>query len=455
MLGRVLSLVAALLLSCASTDAHSYARPLQAETARQGFAAAAHDAHRAQARVTTDAASENSPAAAEASDGRRFYAKARYYGGGRGGFLSVDPWQGDATNPLSYDKYLYGYANPGMYIDPDGRLGMPREAALAYARSLLPPEKQAEFDRQSAAMLARLNAEDSGDIAGAVEWVAEGAVDTVELGRDTLAAGVEEKTGGLVDFGGRRAMQERGTPLANFLSNDPLGAIRDRAVQIESQADALAAAGRHEEAQKLRIKGSLDIASLGAGGYGLVRAGISGVARVTKPWRGSGESSPITISEGDNAEISSVPTGPDGGVGSSDPVAADLVTWVDEGGNLREAGNPGMRQDAYEFQSRASGARSNVVTGRSQAPYLEFVDESGAVVGAKFDGGSGSELIDRKIDPVFSAKAVNQARRKSAVARHFSLTAVWETKTPSAVSAADRFMKTNEIEGIVVRLATE
>ena len=137
MLGRVLSLVAALLLSCASTDAHSYARPLQAETARQGFAAAAHDAHRAQARVTTDAASENSPAAAEASDGRRFYAKARYYGGGRGGFISVDPWDGDQTNPLSYNKYLYAFGNPGSYVDPDGRcagpLIIPCAAAIATA----------------------------------------------------------------------------------------------------------------------------------------------------------------------------------------------------------------------------------------------------------------------------------------------------------------------------------
>jgi len=65
-----------------------------------------------------NAASPNSPIA-----NARYYAKARYYGGGRGSFLSTDPWSGDETNPLSYNKYLYGYANPGMYIDPDGRAG--------------------------------------------------------------------------------------------------------------------------------------------------------------------------------------------------------------------------------------------------------------------------------------------------------------------------------------------
>jgi len=63
-----------------------------------------------------NAASPNSPIA-----NARYYAKARHYGGGRGSFLSVDPWQGDATNPLSYNKHLYGYANPGSYVDPDGR----------------------------------------------------------------------------------------------------------------------------------------------------------------------------------------------------------------------------------------------------------------------------------------------------------------------------------------------
>jgi hypothetical protein len=33
----------------------------------------------------------------------------------------VDPWDGDPTSPVSLNKYLYGYANPGVYVDPDGR----------------------------------------------------------------------------------------------------------------------------------------------------------------------------------------------------------------------------------------------------------------------------------------------------------------------------------------------
>ena len=141
MLNRLLNLAAALLLACASTGVHGYARPLQPETAHRGFATAAQGAHRDQANVTPEAASENSPAIAEASDGRRFYAKARYYGAGRGSFISVDPWDGDTTSPVSLNKYLYGYANPGIYVDPDGRI-------------TLLVDLQRWFDQQSANSLA-------------------------------------------------------------------------------------------------------------------------------------------------------------------------------------------------------------------------------------------------------------------------------------------------------------
>ena len=133
--------------------------------------------------------------------------------------------------------------------------------------------------------------------------------------------------------------------------------------------------------------------------------------------------------------------------------AEKLVRWMDEGGNLRAGGHPGMRPDAYKFQSGTAGARSGVEGGRSLAPYLEFTDDAGKTIGAKFDGVQGLEVIDRKMNPFFSAKAVDEARRQAAVARHFGLQAVYELPTPAAVNAANRFMKINNIEGITVRLA--
>jgi hypothetical protein len=93
------------------------------------------------------------------------------------------------------------------------------------------------------------------------------------------------------------------------------------------------------------------------------------------------------------------------------------------------------------------------MTGRSQAPYLEFTDEAGSVIGAKFDGASGFELIDRKLNPFFSEKVIDQASRQLAVANHYGLRAVWELPTPQAIDAANRFLQANRISGIVVRLA--
>nr|WP_227510183.1 RHS repeat-associated core domain-containing protein [Marinobacter excellens] len=49
------------------------------------------------------------------------YAKARYYDPDTGRFLSQDPWEGDTTIAPSLNKYLYAYANPTVYWDPDGR----------------------------------------------------------------------------------------------------------------------------------------------------------------------------------------------------------------------------------------------------------------------------------------------------------------------------------------------
>ena len=53
--------------------------------------------------------------------GDLYQAVARYYRPGSASFLSIDPWEGDYNNPASLNKYLYGYGNPGIFVDPDGR----------------------------------------------------------------------------------------------------------------------------------------------------------------------------------------------------------------------------------------------------------------------------------------------------------------------------------------------
>jgi RHS repeat-associated protein len=53
------------------------------------------------------------------------YAQARQYAPGLGRFTSVDPWAGDTLRPITLNKYLYGYGNPGSFVDPDGRAAAP------------------------------------------------------------------------------------------------------------------------------------------------------------------------------------------------------------------------------------------------------------------------------------------------------------------------------------------
>lgn len=48
------------------------------------------------------------------------YLRARYYMPGVGRFLSKDPWSGDVYRPMSYNRWLYVYANPVNQTDPSG-----------------------------------------------------------------------------------------------------------------------------------------------------------------------------------------------------------------------------------------------------------------------------------------------------------------------------------------------
>ena len=48
------------------------------------------------------------------------YLRARYYVPWQGRFLTHDAWDGDPNMPMSYDAWLYGYANPVNFTDPSG-----------------------------------------------------------------------------------------------------------------------------------------------------------------------------------------------------------------------------------------------------------------------------------------------------------------------------------------------
>jgi len=49
------------------------------------------------------------------------YLRARYYSTASGRFMSRDTWTGDEGMPMSYNAWLYTYANPINYNDPSGK----------------------------------------------------------------------------------------------------------------------------------------------------------------------------------------------------------------------------------------------------------------------------------------------------------------------------------------------
>jgi large repetitive protein len=52
------------------------------------------------------------------------YLRARYYMPGIGRFLNMDMHPGNNQIPLTLNKYLYGNANPVMFVDPSGEFGI-------------------------------------------------------------------------------------------------------------------------------------------------------------------------------------------------------------------------------------------------------------------------------------------------------------------------------------------
>jgi len=131
------------------------------------------------------------------------------------------------------------------------------------------------------------------------------------------------------------------------------------------------------------------------------------------------------------------------------PNAERAATWVDEGGRLRTGKSAGMKDGPYEYQSSASGARSNPVSSRSQAPQLSVVDAQGKVITAKFDAAESFYLIDRKTAIHTGSGTRELARRQARVLSEHGLFGIWEV--PSA-SQARRAIKLLAEEGADQRI---
>ena len=121
------------------------------------------------------------------------YAKARYYDPDEPRFISSDPFAGLANTPPSLHTYLYGYQNPQLYIDPDGRF-----PGTSHARDFFRGLKESQ-NRSSRAMQGSLGGGLASDLAvrsanalqgigGGLFAVAGEALNVADLALDVSAA---------------------------------------------------------------------------------------------------------------------------------------------------------------------------------------------------------------------------------------------------------------------------
>lgn len=60
------------------------------------------------------------------------YLRSRYYASNAGRFITRDTWDGDANMPMSYNAWLYVYANPINLTDPSGHFPWPWEGTAIH-----------------------------------------------------------------------------------------------------------------------------------------------------------------------------------------------------------------------------------------------------------------------------------------------------------------------------------
>jgi len=73
------------------------------------------------------------------------FLRARYYNPGVGRFLTRDVWKDDPQNPSTLNKYLYAFANPLSYRDPQGLVPIPPVMPPCTDPGLMPDGYYEEF----------------------------------------------------------------------------------------------------------------------------------------------------------------------------------------------------------------------------------------------------------------------------------------------------------------------
>jgi len=196
-----------------------------------------------------------------------YYAQQRWYNAATGRFISEDPLLGSPTNPPSLHRYLYAFANPLVFVDPDGRCPL---AALDICDQVVADELGVDLGtREGARALSEFR---FNQVVGGAEIIGEGIAGTIDLAALLVNANLETISGGLLDFGARRSIDAGVESAAGFLRN-PLETIRQGLNDHTDRVKTLREAGEFGELG--RITGRRNTA------VGLTLASLSSALRPT------------------------------------------------------------------------------------------------------------------------------------------------------------------------------
>ncbi len=83
------------------------------------------------------------------------YLRARYYSSAQGRFTTRDVWEGDPNAPMSYNAWLYAYANAVNLTDPSGQQPISSRVLLSLVSGVI-PELHINFGTNLGNLLADL-----------------------------------------------------------------------------------------------------------------------------------------------------------------------------------------------------------------------------------------------------------------------------------------------------------
>ncbi|MBP7588381.1 MAG: RHS repeat protein [Thermoanaerobaculia bacterium] len=211
-----------------------------------------------------------------------YYAKARYLDPELGRFLSEDSFGGLAETPPSLHRFLYAYANPAVYWDPDGRESL-KQTVQDYATEAYGEgnwfEKGIAFLSQAAYAVAEAASVGAvGRIGNAQEQLDRGEITKDQYWQQTGKAVV--KSGAILAVGaatgGAGALVARGAGAGATAS----AVISGTAAGLGAQAGGDLVEGELSSAQDYAIAGGLGAAG-GLAARGILALKASGIGDMT------------------------------------------------------------------------------------------------------------------------------------------------------------------------------